>query len=402
MIPFGGGTSVVGGVAPLRGRWDTAVSLDLGRLDAVLEVDERSRLARVQAGRRLPEAGSRAGARTACGSGTCRRATSGRPSAGARRPARPGRPRRAWAVRGARGGAALRDAARGAGDAAGPGERRGTRRCASSCSGPRAARRDHASSRCASCRCRRRNASRRGSCPGSTTGCEVLRGLAQARARAGHRAAVGRGGDGDVAWRAPVGLGARCSTAAACWSAAGRARRAGGAPAARALVRGGALPLGRRPGEAWRAPASPARTCATTCSTAACWSRRSRRRRPGATWRRCTRAVREALRDALAATPRWSAATSRTCIRAAPRCTSRCWPARTAPIRRPVARARSTRRPRDRRGGRNDHPPPRDRPRPPPVARRRARRARRRAAARRGKQRCDPAGIMNPGKLLPD
>ncbi len=55
VIPFGGGTSVVGGVAPLRGRWDTAVSLDLGRLDAVLEVDERSRLARVQAGRRLPE-----------------------------------------------------------------------------------------------------------------------------------------------------------------------------------------------------------------------------------------------------------------------------------------------------------------------------------------------------------
>ena len=55
VIPFGGGTSVVGGVAPLRGRWETAVSLDLARLDAVLEVDPRSRLARVQAGRRLPE-----------------------------------------------------------------------------------------------------------------------------------------------------------------------------------------------------------------------------------------------------------------------------------------------------------------------------------------------------------
>jgi alkyldihydroxyacetonephosphate synthase len=55
VIPFGGGTSVVGGVAPERGRWETAVSLDLGRLDAVLDVDERSRTARVQAGIRLPE-----------------------------------------------------------------------------------------------------------------------------------------------------------------------------------------------------------------------------------------------------------------------------------------------------------------------------------------------------------
>jgi len=55
VIPFGGGTSVVGGVAPERGRWDVAVSLDLGRLDAVLGVDVRSRTARGQAGLRLPE-----------------------------------------------------------------------------------------------------------------------------------------------------------------------------------------------------------------------------------------------------------------------------------------------------------------------------------------------------------
>ena len=55
VIPFGGGTSVVGGVAPERGRFETAVSLDLRRLDAMLDVDERSRTARVQAGRRLPE-----------------------------------------------------------------------------------------------------------------------------------------------------------------------------------------------------------------------------------------------------------------------------------------------------------------------------------------------------------
>ena len=55
VIPFGGGTSVVGGVAPERGRWEAAVSLDLGRLDALLDVDTVSRTARVQAGRRLPE-----------------------------------------------------------------------------------------------------------------------------------------------------------------------------------------------------------------------------------------------------------------------------------------------------------------------------------------------------------
>jgi alkyldihydroxyacetonephosphate synthase len=55
VIPFGGGTSVVGGVAPERGPFETAVCLDLGRLDAVLELDARSRLARVGAGMRLPE-----------------------------------------------------------------------------------------------------------------------------------------------------------------------------------------------------------------------------------------------------------------------------------------------------------------------------------------------------------
>jgi len=47
-IPFGGGTSVVGGVEPPAGR--PAVSIDLKRLDRVLEVDPVSRAARIQAG----------------------------------------------------------------------------------------------------------------------------------------------------------------------------------------------------------------------------------------------------------------------------------------------------------------------------------------------------------------
>jgi alkyldihydroxyacetonephosphate synthase len=55
VVPFGGGTSVVGGVEPLRGAHDRLVSLDLARLRGV-EVDERSLTARLGAGLRGPEA----------------------------------------------------------------------------------------------------------------------------------------------------------------------------------------------------------------------------------------------------------------------------------------------------------------------------------------------------------
>lgn len=51
VIPFGGGTSVVGGVeARVGSRYAGAVSLDLGALDRVLEVDGVSGAARIQAG----------------------------------------------------------------------------------------------------------------------------------------------------------------------------------------------------------------------------------------------------------------------------------------------------------------------------------------------------------------
>jgi alkyldihydroxyacetonephosphate synthase len=50
-IPFGGGTSVVGGVTPDVGpSYNGAVSIDLRALDRVLEVDSVSRAARIQAG----------------------------------------------------------------------------------------------------------------------------------------------------------------------------------------------------------------------------------------------------------------------------------------------------------------------------------------------------------------
>ncbi|HEX5225654.1 MAG TPA: FAD-binding oxidoreductase [Solirubrobacteraceae bacterium] len=50
-IPYGGGTSVVGGVTPRVGSaYNGAASIDLGALDRVAEVDDVSRSARIQAG----------------------------------------------------------------------------------------------------------------------------------------------------------------------------------------------------------------------------------------------------------------------------------------------------------------------------------------------------------------
>jgi alkyldihydroxyacetonephosphate synthase len=56
VLPFGGGTSVVGGVAPAVGPgYRGAISLDLGQLAGVLEVDPVARAARVCAGTRGPD-----------------------------------------------------------------------------------------------------------------------------------------------------------------------------------------------------------------------------------------------------------------------------------------------------------------------------------------------------------
>jgi alkyldihydroxyacetonephosphate synthase len=52
VVPFGGGTSVVGGVEPLRGSHRGVIALDTSRMAAVLELDEASRLVKVQAGAR--------------------------------------------------------------------------------------------------------------------------------------------------------------------------------------------------------------------------------------------------------------------------------------------------------------------------------------------------------------
>jgi alkyldihydroxyacetonephosphate synthase len=56
VVPFGGGTSVVGGVEPERGGFSALVSLDLSRMDALLDLDEESGIATFQPGLRGPHA----------------------------------------------------------------------------------------------------------------------------------------------------------------------------------------------------------------------------------------------------------------------------------------------------------------------------------------------------------
>jgi alkyldihydroxyacetonephosphate synthase len=55
VVPFGGGTSVVGGVDPNGGSFPAVVAVDLARMSGVLEVDEVSLLARVAPGTTGPE-----------------------------------------------------------------------------------------------------------------------------------------------------------------------------------------------------------------------------------------------------------------------------------------------------------------------------------------------------------
>jgi len=54
VVPFGGGTSVVGGLAPLRGEHGAVVALDMRRMARMVELDGESRTVTVQAGMRAP------------------------------------------------------------------------------------------------------------------------------------------------------------------------------------------------------------------------------------------------------------------------------------------------------------------------------------------------------------
>jgi alkyldihydroxyacetonephosphate synthase len=56
VVPFGGGTSVVGGVSPDRGDFDAVVAVDLQRMDRLLSVDEEALTATFEPGVRGPAA----------------------------------------------------------------------------------------------------------------------------------------------------------------------------------------------------------------------------------------------------------------------------------------------------------------------------------------------------------
>lgn len=55
LIPFGGGSNISGSLEPRRAETRVVVSLDLGRLNKVIDIDEESGLARIQAGTLGPD-----------------------------------------------------------------------------------------------------------------------------------------------------------------------------------------------------------------------------------------------------------------------------------------------------------------------------------------------------------
>jgi alkyldihydroxyacetonephosphate synthase len=63
VVPFGGGTSVVGGLEPEASGFMGMISLDVRRLNALVELDEESRLAVLEPGLRGPQAEQLLGAR---------------------------------------------------------------------------------------------------------------------------------------------------------------------------------------------------------------------------------------------------------------------------------------------------------------------------------------------------
>jgi alkyldihydroxyacetonephosphate synthase len=63
VVPFGGGTSVVGGVAPLKGEHAAVVALDMRDLGEVVGLDRVSQIVKVQAGLRAPALERRLSAR---------------------------------------------------------------------------------------------------------------------------------------------------------------------------------------------------------------------------------------------------------------------------------------------------------------------------------------------------
>ena len=267
VVPFGGGTSVVGGLEPERGGARRArLARPRPAWTGVLGVDERSLTAVLEPGLRLPEAdralaahGLHARPRAAeLRVGDASAAASRRARPARRRPGTGGSTRTSWRCGCATpaGELATLDACRRPPPA---------RRCASCCVGSEGAlgvltevtlRVRPAAERA--------RATRAGS---RTRFAEGVRRAARARAgrrRAGRRAALRRGRDA-LSARARRRAGRRSAAAPAARAAtarlpadprlggrAGRRSRAGARPAARLLRAAGAMSPGARPGEAWR------------------------------------------------------------------------------------------------------------------------------------------------------
>ena len=380
VVPFGGGTSVVGGLAGERGPFDALVSLDLGRLDRVLVgrpavADRGLRAGHPAARGRRGAARARAGARPRAaelrvGDGRRLRGDAlGRPGLDRARAHRRagasalecvtpvGVAGDAGRARAPRPGPSLRELVLGSEGTLGVITRVALRVRPLRSSAPTTAGRSARSSRAPT----------------------LLRAARAGRARARHRAALRRGGDAAQprAGRHGRARAARCSTAAACSSAAGRARTAAPRRRARLRARRRAARWAPSPGRAWAASrfAGPhlrddlldRGVLVETLETATSWSNLER----------LYDAVRGALAGAARRLPRLAPLSDRrlAVLHGArppgPPTRSRQW--------RALKDARDAR---DRRRRRHDHPPPRDRPRPRALPRRRDRRARRRAAAR--------------------
>jgi alkyldihydroxyacetonephosphate synthase len=63
IIPFGGGSNIAGSLEPIAGERRTVISLDLGLLSRVIDIDEGSGLARIEAGAQGPDIEEQLGAR---------------------------------------------------------------------------------------------------------------------------------------------------------------------------------------------------------------------------------------------------------------------------------------------------------------------------------------------------
>ena len=343
VVPFGGGTSVVGGVEPLRGGFESLLSLDLRRLREVV-VDRRSLTATLGPGLRGPEAEEALQAQGvtlghfpqsfeyATIGGFAATRSAGQASSGYGRfdelvtsiaLTAPAGDLRTLEIPHSAAGPALRELVVGSEGALG---------------------RDHAGDRAGP----------------AASGAAPLRGVDGRRLRLRRRdRALARAGRRAPGRGAPLRPGGDATLAGALGDRRGQARPAVELPAPARPGRrlpdrlrlGGRARSGRAPPRAvgagscaraapplWAArPAVPgsagatrAPTCGTSCSTSATWPRPSRRPTPGAASASCT--TRSVPRSA----PRWrpreprgsSCATSRTPTGTAPRSTSPSWRAR--------------------------------------------------------------------------